>query len=139
MIAVAAPVVFTAVVQLICEAVASREVITMARVRKYFMSGISACQFTFFLCSERGRLRWVRQKAFPIKKAGLEQPGLDNFCIPVSEGGHIDHETVPHIALQHSFVCFVDVFDVDHFHIGYDVMLGAVIKHFLRFGNPADH
>jgi hypothetical protein len=46
---------------------------------------------------------------------------------------HINHKPIPDITLKHPLVSIVDVFDRYHFHITDNIMLGAEVKHFLRF------
>ncbi len=49
------------------------------------------------------------------------------------------HETIPYIAFQHSSICLVHIADIDHFHVTHDIVLRALIQHFLCFRDAADH
>ena len=54
------------------------------------------------------------------------------------QGFHVDHETVFHVAFNHAFNGLVDVFDVEHFDVAGNPVLGAEIQHLLGFGNATD-
>jgi hypothetical protein len=47
---------------------------------------------------------------------------------------NINYETIPYITFLHTFIGSADIFDINHFNIGYDVVFGTKIKHFLGFG-----
>src|SRR5882757_4778285 len=50
----------------------------------------------------------------------------------------VDDEAVFHIALQHALVGLVDLLHRNHFDVGDDAMLGAVVEHLLCFLDAAD-
>jgi hypothetical protein len=54
------------------------------------------------------------------------------------ERGHVDHEAVFHIALEHAFVGLVDLVHGDHLDVRDDLMLGAEIQHFLGFSDASN-
>ena len=56
----------------------------------------------------------------------------------VFQRGHVDHEAVFHVALEHAFVGFVDLVHADQLDVGGDVMLTAEIEHLLRLSEAAD-
>ena len=56
----------------------------------------------------------------------------------ILQSSHVNHKPVPHVAFEHARVGSGDVFDVDQLDVGYDVVLGTEIKHFLRFGYATD-
>src|SRR5215217_1292826 len=64
---------------------------------------------------------------------------LRSLLTLLPDRSQIDHETIFYIALDHPFVSFVDLLNVDHFNVGDNIMLAAEIQHFLCFGNAADH
>lgn len=51
----------------------------------------------------------------------------------------VDHEAILDVLLQHALKSFVDLLDRDHFDVGRDLVLAAVVKHLLRLGHAADH
>src|SRR5712692_8942094 len=51
---------------------------------------------------------------------------------------HVDDEAVLHVALGEALVGFVDLLDADQLDVGGDAVLGAEIKHLLRFADAAD-
>ncbi|EPY40649.1 alcohol dehydrogenase (NADP+) [Angomonas deanei] len=54
------------------------------------------------------------------------------------EGGDINHETVLHVALQHTLIRLVDVLDVNLFHLGHHVVLATEVEHLLRLGEAGN-
>lgn len=54
------------------------------------------------------------------------------------ERGDIDHETIFHIALQHSLIGCVDLLDSNHLDVRNDPLLRAEVEHFLRFRDTAN-
>src|ERR1700742_3081388 len=64
------------------------------------------------------------------------------FHTPLKSGlkrCHIDHETVTYIPFEGPFVCRIDILDIDHLHIGNDIVFGTMIQHLLRLTYPTDH
>jgi hypothetical protein len=51
---------------------------------------------------------------------------------------HINHKSVPNIALQHTFVSVIDSLNRHDLDIASDFMLRTKIEHLLRLGNPSD-
>lgn len=47
--------------------------------------------------------------------------------------GHIDHETIFHIAFSQALQHFVDLAHLDEFDVRGDVVLGTKLQHFARF------
>ena len=48
---------------------------------------------------------------------------------------HINHEPIPHIALQHALVRLVNFLDRNHLNVAPDVVLAAKIEHLLSFAD----
>jgi hypothetical protein len=65
------------------------------------------------------------------------------FALPlplrVFQGCDIDHEPVFHLTFDRALIGLFDLLDRNHFDVRRDIVVGAVIQHFLSLGYPADH
>lgn len=50
---------------------------------------------------------------------------------------HINNKAILYIAFQHTFVSLINIFHGNHFHVRYNTVFGAIVKHLLCFGNAA--
>jgi hypothetical protein len=80
------------------------------------------------------------------ERAAIRQPPdeVGSRSIPersplVLQTRDIDHETVLHISFHHSFIRFIDLLNWDGLDVRGNAVFGAVVEHFLRFLNTADH
>ena len=62
--------------------------------------------------------------------------GVKSLQLP--QARDIDHEAIPHVALQHSFPCRIDLINANHFDICGNVVRRAEVEHLLRLGDAAD-
>lgn len=51
---------------------------------------------------------------------------------------HIDDETIANVAFDGALIRFFDALNRDEFDVRRDAALGAVVEHFLRFGEAAN-
>ena len=65
-------------------------------------------------------------------------PQDDNNDLGLLEAGHVDYEAVFYVALEETFVGFVDLLDGDDFDVAGDVVLAAEVEHLLGFFDAAD-
>lgn len=94
---------------------------------------------TFFIVHSTGFKNENSDHQNSLMKAIKEYPPVwlttGGICLQCC---HIDHEPIPYIAAQHSFVRGGDVFDVDEFDIRNDIVFSAEIQHFLGFWDASD-
>src|SRR5690606_15755083 len=82
----------------------------------------------------------ARNRTLPVRHL---RRAMDPMASPLSRSGglkrgHVDDETVLHVALEHALEGFVDVLDTDHFDVRDDVVLGAEIEHLLSLCDTAN-
>ena len=90
-------------------------------------------------CSTARRWRAAKLK-IPAAKNGTApeheygcEAGGDCRGEELSQRRHVDYEAVAHVAPEHPLIRFVDRRNVDHFDVGRDAVLGAVVQHLLCF------
>ena len=59
------------------------------------------------------------------------------MSIKLTQGLHVDDETVPHVPLQCPLIRLIHLLDRNQLDIGRNVMVGAVIEHVLRLAQAA--
>jgi len=52
---------------------------------------------------------------------------------------HVNNKAVTDVALQHTFIGFIDILDRDHLNFRNNIVLAAEVEHFLGFLDRSDH
>ena len=69
---------------------------------------------------------------------GLRPASSDLQVLLAFQARCVDHKAITHVPSLHSLVSLIDLFRSDNFDIRDNSLLAAVVKHLLRFLNPAD-